>query len=87
MNALLYAITFVAAGYQLFAIVACLFRPRPKRTLKTPPPVSILKPVRGLDPAFREAIRSHTELAGNYEVLCGVGDPKDRKSTRLNSSH
>ncbi|MEQ1884244.1 MAG: glycosyltransferase [Bryobacteraceae bacterium] len=77
MTAFLYAITFVAAGYQLFAIAACMLRPRPKRTRKTMPPVSILKPVRGLDPKFREAIRSHTQLDGAYEVLCGVADAND----------
>jgi len=39
--------------------------------------VSILKPIRGLDPAFREAIRSHTVLQGEYELLCGVGHLND----------
>src|SRR5205085_2174511 len=33
--------------------------------------------VRGLDPAFREAIRSHTELDGDYELLCGVRELND----------
>jgi ceramide glucosyltransferase len=39
--------------------------------------VSILKPVHGADSALREAIRSHTVLEGEYELLCGVreGDP------------
>ena len=40
-------------------------------------PVSVLKPVRGLDPGFREAIRSHTVLQGEYEFLCGVSQPND----------
>jgi ceramide glucosyltransferase len=39
--------------------------------------VSILKPIRGLDPAFREAIRSHAVLQGEYEVLCGVNNLSD----------
>lgn len=39
--------------------------------------MSILKPIRGLDPAFREAIRSHTVLQGDYEVLCGVSNLSD----------
>jgi ceramide glucosyltransferase len=36
-----------------------------------------LKPVRGVDPGFREAIRSHTVLRGDYEFLCGVSHPND----------
>lgn len=67
----------VAGAYQLVAIVACLLRPRTRETMKSHPPVSILKPIRGLDPSFREAIRSHTVLKGEYEVLCGVGDLQD----------
>jgi ceramide glucosyltransferase len=36
-----------------------------------------LKPVHGVDSALRDAIRSHTMLQGEYELLCGVrpGDP------------
>ena len=41
------------------------------------PPVSILKPVHGADPALREAIRSHTVFEGEYEFLCGVSNPND----------
>ena len=37
----------------------------------------MLKPVRGVDPGFREAIRSHTVLHGDYEFLCGVSQPND----------
>ena len=36
-----------------------------------------MKPVRGVDPGFREAIRSHTVLNGDYEFLCGVSRPND----------
>ena len=43
----------------------------------TPAGVSILKPVHGVDPAFREAIASHTALHGEYEVLCGVQSVDD----------
>jgi ceramide glucosyltransferase len=68
----------IAVLYQLFALVACVVFKlmRPERR-GAPGPVSILKPVRGMDPAFREAIQSHTELQGQYEVLCGVADPQD----------
>lgn len=64
----------VAAAYQVFAVVACLVFRRQKTSAgrKRAGGVSILKPVRGLDPAFREALASHTRLRGEYEVLCGV---------------
>jgi ceramide glucosyltransferase len=39
--------------------------------------VSVLKPVRGLDAGFREAIASHAALEGVYELLCGVGSLND----------
>lgn len=68
----------VAAGYQLFATVACLaFKAQRPETRPQPAPVSILKPVHGVEPSMREAIASHASLDGDYEFLCGVreGDP------------
>lgn len=64
----------IAAGYQLFALAACLLFRRDQTFKKSaaPPPVSILKPIRGLDAGFREAIESHCKLEGDYELLCGV---------------
>jgi len=42
------------------------------------PPVSILKPVSGLDPHFYEAIRSHAvQDYPEYEIVFGVHDPAD----------
>ena len=65
----------VAAGYQLFAVVACLvFKRQKPDTRSQPAAVSILKPVHGVEPSMREAIASHATLAGNYEFLCGVRD-------------
>ena len=66
----------IAAAYQILAILACLFRGR-VRAAKAQGPVSVLKPVRGVDPGFREAVRSHTVLQGEYEFLCGVSQPND----------
>ncbi|MEO5923301.1 MAG: bacteriohopanetetrol glucosamine biosynthesis glycosyltransferase HpnI [Bryobacteraceae bacterium] len=68
----------LAIGYQLFAVVACLvFKRQGRDTRSEPSPVSILKPVHGVEPSMREAIASHATLQGNYEFLCGVrdGDP------------
>ena len=69
-------IAAIAAAYQILAILACVFRGR-VAAAKGVGPVSVLKPVRGLDPGFREAIRSHTVLQGEYEFLCGVSQPND----------
>ncbi|MEO8049402.1 MAG: glycosyltransferase [Acidobacteriota bacterium] len=71
------ALAAIAAAYQVLAILACAFRGRVKAPAKSPGPVSVLKPVRGMDPGLREAIRSHTILRGDYEFLCGVSQPND----------
>lgn len=43
-----------------------------------PPPVSILKPLRGADPDMYEALRSHcVQEYPEYEVLFGISDPAD----------
>jgi ceramide glucosyltransferase len=71
-------IAAIAGAYQLFATVACFaFRGQGPAARGQTPGASILKPVHGVDPALREAIRSHTLLTGENELLCGVrpGDP------------
>jgi ceramide glucosyltransferase len=68
----------IAGAYQLFATVACLtFRGKRPGARGQALGVSILKPIHGVDSALRDAIRSHTQLEGEYELLCGVrpGDP------------
>jgi ceramide glucosyltransferase len=82
---ILLAMVAIAGAYQALAIAACaLFRRQETEHGKQGPvAVSILKPIRGLDPAFREAIRTHTVLQGEYEVLCGVSNLNDPAVTVL----
>lgn len=70
----------VAAGYQLFAVAACVaFRRQTPDARRPSAPVSVLKPVHGVEPSMREAVASHTRLHGDYEFLCGMraGDPAE----------
>lgn len=78
----------IAGLYQLVAIAASLkhlFSPEPPSGPL--PPVSILKPVRGRDPHFYEAIRSHALIDyPEFEILFGVreaGDPAVEDIQRL----
>ncbi len=79
MSWLLAVVCGLAGGYQLAAILASLrqiFRREP--SAQALPPVSILKPIRGLDPGFREAIRSHAaQDYPGFETLFGVSDLSD----------
>ncbi len=77
---LLWAAAAATAGYHLVALWAALRQwRRPPETGTNPGPVSILKPVRGLDPGFYEAIRSHAQqvYAPGFELLFGVADATD----------
>ncbi|MGH9671777.1 MAG: bacteriohopanetetrol glucosamine biosynthesis glycosyltransferase HpnI [Bryobacteraceae bacterium] len=67
----------VALAYQLIALFAVL---RHRRQRDAPsarfPPVSVLKPLYGLDPGFARAARSHaTQQYPDFEILFGVRDP------------
>jgi len=76
---ILYVVCGIAAGYQLFALLAVLRQlARRDPASRDSPVVSILKPVHGLDPYLAEALRSHTEIDyPDYEVLFGVNNPDD----------
>lgn len=79
MTLLVACLAGVAAAYQLLAWLAALTHlrranPSPHRL----PPISILKPIHGLDPHFYEAIESHALLDyPEYEILFGLSDPCD----------
>jgi ceramide glucosyltransferase len=70
----------VAGGYQLVALLACVRQWWRKPAVgRNPQPVSMLKPVRGLDPGFYAAIRSHAtqEYGAPFEMLFGAADAED----------
>jgi len=69
-----------AAAYYLLAIIAAALWKNGGKTSAagSRKPLSILKPVRGRDPRFWEAIRSHAEQDyGEFEILFGLTDPND----------
>ncbi len=70
-----------AGGYYAIALAAGMARRWGRRTEANPsylPPVSILKPLRGRDPRFLEALRSHARQDyPEFELLLGVSDPGD----------
>jgi ceramide glucosyltransferase len=67
----------LSSVYWLLALVASLRRSSPTRRTFAPP-VSILKPTRGRDARFYQAIESHAvQDYPEFEILFGVRDPSD----------
>jgi len=93
MTPLLYPIAaLIPAGYQLASLVASLrflFRRTPAS--RSTAPISILKPIRGLDEGFEAAIRSHAlQDYPEFEILFGVhtlDDPAVPAIRRLIAAH
>ncbi len=53
-------------------------RPRNARPAQNLPPVSILKPLKGIDPEIYQSFRSHClQDYPEYEIIFGVSDPND----------
>ncbi len=68
-----------AAAYQLLALVAALRHlMRTEEPARSLPPISILKPVCGLEPHFRAAILSHAaQDYPEFEIIFGAADASD----------
>ncbi len=74
------ALLAAAAIYQTIAIIACIKQLAARESAATEfPGVSVLKPVRGLDPSFYPAILSQAaqDYPGPFEILFGVAGPND----------
>jgi len=73
----------IAAAYQLAALLASVAHLRRREPSQSwSPPISILKPVHGLDDGFYDAIRSHAEQDyPAFEILFGLNDPADASAT------
>ncbi|HWE49455.1 MAG TPA: glycosyltransferase [Bryobacteraceae bacterium] len=84
---MIFAILVVCGiAYNLLAIAGALQFGRRKAIPDFKPPVSILKPVRGRDPQFYEAIRSHAlQQYPAFELIFGAlpGDPAREDIERL----
>lgn len=66
-------------GYFLFCLWAARrFLARKKVATGFAPPISILKPLKGIDPEIYASLRSHClQEYGEYELIFGVSDPED----------
>ena len=73
-------LTLAGFGYATVALLSARSFLRRKRPIPGfAPAVSLLKPLRGVDPAMYEAFSSHCrqEYPGDYEMLFGVSTPDD----------
>jgi ceramide glucosyltransferase len=71
-------------AYNLLAIAGALRFRRRNAIPDFTPAVSILKPVRGLDAHFYEAIRSHAaQKYPRFELIFGTADPNDPALTEI----
>lgn len=76
---LIHIISWVSMGYVVFAMWRLFLFARRVRVVDAPaPPVTILKPVCGVDPDLYENLRSFCEQDYLcYQVVFGVADPED----------
>jgi len=73
--ATVYYLLAIVAAWMMWRRHSCL--PRPDSSGRAPG-ISLLKPIRGRDPRFYEALVSHaTQTYPQFEILFGLTDPQD----------
>ena len=81
------AACLAAAAYQIVALLATLRHLFSAEALlpQCPPPISILKPIRGADGGFCQAIGSHAgqDYPSGFEILFGVTGADDPAATEI----
>ena len=79
------AVAIGSALYYLAVIVASLrFRSERKPHPVFTPPVSILKPLKGVDPNFYECLASHCRQSyPQFEIIFGLCDPRDSATATI----
>ena len=86
--AILILLLLCAGCYQLFSLYCVWEFFRKERNEAVPPhhiPVSIIKPLKGIDPGFGENLRTFCEQDyPEYEVLLGFSDPTDDAIPKVN---
>ncbi len=86
--AILILLVLCAGCYHLFSLYSVWEFFRKERKEALPPyhiPVSIVKPLKGIDPGFEENLRTFCEQDyPEYEVLFGFSDPADDAIPRVN---
>jgi ceramide glucosyltransferase len=71
-------LVWAGIAYNLLAIAGAMRFRRGRTTADFRPPVSILKPLRGRDANFLEALRSHAlQKYPQFELIFGTADPLD----------
>jgi len=80
LEALLVILSLCGSGYYVLCIWSGLrfLRRKLAQVCNFTPPISILKPLRGMDPDIDVALRSHCQQDyPDYEIIFGVSDPDD----------
>ncbi len=77
--------------FSLYCVIDFFRRPKLLRAERLYPPVSVLKPMKGVDPEWRDNIATFAaQDYPEYEVLLGFNDPRDdgiRLATDIAKSH